>query len=185
DVLGNVGLGTALWVAGPNLGEVEAGGNGPGEGAFGVVAVDGDLAVAGLAEGAGVLAGDTDGRFALLGEAGVVEDEDAVALGGEGEHALDTLAVEVVVVPGGGGEQALELLLGGAGDVLGNGVAVFVGQFGEQAGEVAFEGVGPFAATEVEAERLQERGQLGQRLRGGLRHPGCGFHIPLYGKTPN
>jgi hypothetical protein len=45
------------------------------------VAVDADLTVATLAEGAGVLALDPDGALALLGEAGVVEDQDGVTLG--------------------------------------------------------------------------------------------------------
>ena len=102
DLLGHLGLLAAVGVVGPVLGQVEPGGDRPGEGALGVVAVDGDLAVAGLAQGAGVLPGDADGALALLGEAGVVEDQDAVALGGQGEQALDALAVEVVLVPGDG-----------------------------------------------------------------------------------
>jgi hypothetical protein len=59
------------------------------------VAVDRDLAVGGLAQRAGVLASDADGALALLGEAGVVDDQDAVALGGQAEQSLDALAVIV------------------------------------------------------------------------------------------
>src|SRR5271166_4414060 len=77
-------------------------------GTFGIVAVDGDLAVAFLAQGAGVLPGDAHGALALLGEARVIEDQDAVSLAGQSEHLLDTLAVELVLVPSRGGKQALE-----------------------------------------------------------------------------
>ena len=127
---GTLALLPADGVVGPLLGQVEPRGDGPGDGPLGVVAVDTDLAVAALAEGAGVLALDADGALALLGEAGVVEDQDGVALGGQGEHASDPLAVEVVFVPDHVGEQALEALLGGAGDDLGDGVAVLVGVLG-------------------------------------------------------
>src|SRR5271165_785719 len=83
------------------------------------MAVDGDLAVGGLVQGVRVLAGEADRTAALLGEAGVVEDQHGVALGGQLEHPPDALAVEVVLVPGHGGHQPLEPLLGGAGDDLG------------------------------------------------------------------
>jgi hypothetical protein len=47
------------------------------------------------------------------------------------EHPLDALAVKVVLIPGHGGQQVLEALLGGAGDDLGDGVAVLVGVLGQ------------------------------------------------------
>jgi hypothetical protein len=143
-----------------------------GVGALGVVAVDRDLAVADLAEGARVLAGDADGGLALLGEAGVVEDQHAVALGGEAEQSRDALAVEVVLVPGHGGEQALEALLGSAGDDLGEGVTVLVRVLGEQSGEVAFQGLRPLAPLEVDVEGGEELGQFGQWSAGGVGDPG-------------
>jgi len=170
ETFGDLGLVAAVGVVGPVLGQVESGGDGPGEGAFGVVAVDGDLTIAGLAQGAGVLAGDADGTVTLLGEAGVVEDQDAVALGGQPEHDLDALAVEVVLVPVDGGEESLETLLGGSGDDLGDGVTVLVGMFGEQPGEIAFEGLSPLAPLELDAERREELGQFGQRSAGSVRN---------------
>ena len=148
-------------------GQVQPGRHRPGHGTFGIVAVDGDLAVAFLAQGAGVLPGDAHRALALLGEAGVIEDQDAVSLAGQSEHLLDTLAVEVVLVPSRGGEQSLELLFGGAGDARGDGIAVLVGQFGQQPSQVAIQGMSPFAAREMNMERLQERDQLGQWLGGG------------------
>ena len=144
------------------------------------MAVDADLAVAALAEGAGVLPLDADGALALLGEAGVIEDQDGIALGGQGEHPPDPLAVEVVLVPGHLGEQALEALLGGAGDDLGDGVAILVGLLGQQPGEVAFEGGGALAAGEVDAERLQEPASSGSGVRAERGAFGS-YSCPFYG----
>ena len=131
-----MGLGTSGQVFSPVPGQVQPGRDRPGHSTFGIVAVDGDLAVAFLAQGAGVLPGDAHRALALLGEAGVIEDQDAVSLAGQSEHLLDTLAVEVVLVPSRGGEQALELLFGGVGDARGNGIAVLVGQLGQQPSQV-------------------------------------------------
>jgi hypothetical protein len=86
-----------------------------------------------------------------------------------------SLAVEVVLVPGHGGEQPLEALLGGAGDDLGDGVAVLVGVLGQEAGEVAFQGLRPLAPLEVDAGGGEELGQVGQRCAGGVRDSG-GLH---------
>ena len=66
------------------------------------------------------------------------------------------------------GQEALESLLGGAGDDLGDGVAVLVGVLGEQPGEVAFQGLGSLAPLEVDAEGGEELGQFGQRSAGDV-----------------
>jgi hypothetical protein len=63
----------------------------------------------------------------------------------------------------------VESLLGGAGDDLGEGIAVLVGVLGEQPGEVAFQGLAALAPLEVDAERLEELGQFGERGAGDLR----------------
>ena len=184
NLRGHMGLGTSGQVFSPVPGQVQPGRDRPGHSTFGIVAVDGDLAVAFLAQGAGVLPGDAHRALALLGEAGVIEDQDAVSLAGQSEHLLDTLAVEVVLVPSRGGEQALELLFGGVGDARGDGIAVLVGQLGQQPSQVAVQGMSPFAAREMHMERLQERGQLGQWLGGSLRNTNSGLHTPLYARTP-
>src|SRR5271166_540108 len=184
DLLGHMGLGTSGQVFGPVPGQGQLSRDRPGHGTFGIVAVDGDLAVTFLAQGAGVLPGDAYRALALLGEAGVIEDQDAVSLAGQSEHLLDTLAVEVVLVPSRGGEQALELLFGAAGDARGDGIAVLVGQLGQQPSQVAIQGISPFAAREMHTERLQERGQLGQWLLGSLRNANGGLHTLLYARTP-
>src|SRR5271165_4887706 len=184
DLLGHMGLGTSGQVFGPVPGQVQPSRDRPAHGTFGIVAVDGDLAVAFLAQGAGVLPGDAHGALALLGEARVIEDQDAVSLAGQSEHLLDTLAVELVLVPSRGGKQALELLFGGAGYARSDGIAVLVGQLGQQPSQVAIQGMSPFAAREMNMERLQERGQLGQWLGGSLRNTNGGLHTPLYARTP-
>ena len=96
--------------------------------------VDGDLTVEGLAQGAGVLAGDADRAATLIGEAGDIEDQEAIALGGQTEQGLDPLAVQVQLVAIDEGEKPLEALLAGAWDDLGEGVAILVGILGEQTG---------------------------------------------------
>ena len=148
------------------------------------MAVDRDLAVADLAQAARVLPGHPRGVLALLGEAGVVEDQDGVALGGQGQQPPDALAVEVVVVPGHAGQQPLQGLLGGAGDDLGDGVAVLVGVLGQEPGQVALQGAARLGALEVGAERRQEGSQLGHRRGRRMRHAGrCALHTPLDAPT--
>ena len=98
----------------------------------------------------------------MLGEAGVVDDQDAIALGGQAGHVLDALPVEVVLVPVDGRQKALEALLGGPRYDLGDRVAVLVGVLGEQPGEVAFQCLGSLAPVEVDTEGGEELGQLGQ-----------------------
>lgn len=64
------------------------------------VAVVGYLAIARFAQGAGVLMGEAHRTMALLGEASVDEDQDAIPLAGELGPHLDVLAVGVLLVPG-------------------------------------------------------------------------------------
>jgi hypothetical protein len=73
----------------------------------------------------------------LLGKAGVVEDEHGVALAGQLQQGADTLIVEIVLVEGDVGKQVVQSLLAGIGEDLSERIAVFVGVFGEQSGEVA------------------------------------------------
>src|SRR4051812_21081661 len=72
----------------------------------------GDLAVGLLPQGAAILPLDADGMLALLGKAGVVEDEDPF---GTGEGLGQVLAIalgEPLVVPGTLVDELLESLLG-------------------------------------------------------------------------
>ena len=98
----------------------------------------------------------------MLGEAGVVEDQDAIALGGQAEHILDALPVEVVLVPVDGRQKALDALLGGPRYGLGRWCRSSCWGAGEQPGEVAFQCLGSLAPVEVDTEGGEELGQLGQ-----------------------
>jgi hypothetical protein len=72
----------------------------------------GDLAIGLLPQGAAILPLDADGMLPLLGEAGVVEDEDPF---GAGEGSSQVLAIapdEHFVVPGALVDELLEGLLG-------------------------------------------------------------------------
>ena len=114
-------------------------------------------------------------QTALLGEAGVVEDQHAVPFAGELEHRLDALAVEVLLVPVDAGHEPLESLLGGAGDDLGEGIAVLVGVLGEQSGEVAFQGLAALAPPEMDAERFRNSASSGSGSRGA-----CGMRMVFF-----
>ena len=53
EILGDLGLLAAVGILSPVFGHIEPGGDRPGDGPFGIMTVDGDLTVAGLAQGAG------------------------------------------------------------------------------------------------------------------------------------
>ncbi len=110
DELRDVSLLASLFVVGPGFGQVEPGPNRPSDCPLGVDAVDGDLTVSDFAKCSSVLASDADRRLALLGKAGVVDDQRAVAFGVHLEHRLDSLSVDVGV-PGRVGEELLESLV--------------------------------------------------------------------------
>ena len=81
------------------------------------------------------------------------------------------------------GQQVVQALLVGAGDDLGDGVAVLVGVLGQQAGQVAFQGLPPLGAAEVDVEGSQELVQLRQRRRRGMRFSCCCLHTSLYARS--
>jgi hypothetical protein len=178
-----VSLLSAVGVCGPLLGQVEPGGDGPGQGAFGVVTVDSDLAVAGLAQGARVLAFDANRGLALLGEASVVEDQDGIPLCGQLHQGTDAMVVEVVLVEGDASQQVVQTLLVGAGDDLGDGVAILVLVLSQQSRQVAFQGLPPLGAAEVNVERPQELVQFRQRCRRRMRLSFCCLHTSLYARS--
>jgi hypothetical protein len=93
--------------------------------------VDSDLKVGPLAQGVGRLVGDAHRAGGLLGEA-VSAKIRTPSLAGQLKHLLDALAIEVLLVPGRCGRQALELVLRSTGDARSDGVTVLVGQRGQQ-----------------------------------------------------
>jgi hypothetical protein len=96
----------------PGLREIEPGRHGPvhrgpacrliGD----IVGRDDDLTIGDLAQCAGILAGDADRAAALLGQAGVVQDQEAVgrALRHQGPHAL---RIHGLGLPGRVGQEML------------------------------------------------------------------------------
>src|SRR6516164_286378 len=77
-----------------------------------VVDGDGDLAVGLLPQGATVLALHAHGVLALLGEAGVVDDEDALGAGERLGHAGAVAAQDGALVPRALANELLQRLFG-------------------------------------------------------------------------
>ena len=133
-----------------------------------VVGEDGDLAVVGPAQGAGVLALDADGLGPLLGEAGLVGVPDGVVVGQHLQHAAAHLVEDLGVGPGAGGEEGLEGADGpaahGLGDVLGVAPLAAVEQPLDEAAGVGL----VLVAAEEGGEAVEEAIELrleGQQLR--------------------
>ena len=145
----------ARGIRGPLARQVEAHVDRPGQRPLGIMAGDGDLAVAGFAQRARVLALHPGRRAALLGKAGIVEDQDAVPLGGQRQQVREARPVERLLVPGQRGQEMLQPLLGGAGDDGGQRVAVLVGVLGEESRAVAFQRPGTGALPKVQREAGQ------------------------------
>ena len=98
-----------------------------------------------------------------------------------GQHLLHPLPVEVRLVPLHVGEQPLQALFAGAGDGLGDGIAVLVGQLGEQPRRIALQGFRPFWPSEAHLEGPQKLFQLRQLGRTGMDvhgHPPFARRIP-------
>jgi hypothetical protein len=96
----------------------------------------------------------------LLGKGGVVQHEDAAALGtllAQGPHAS---AIELERVPIGIGEQVLEALGGGGGHRRSDGVAVFAIEVGQEPRDVALQGLAALGATEQRGEAFEEASYL-------------------------
>src|SRR4051812_10035521 len=112
ELRGNIRLIESRLVPDPGLRQVQLQGQGVVALGADVVDTDGDLAVGLLAQRPAVLPLDADGELPLLGEAGIVDDEDAL---GTGEGPGQVLAVgsqDLLFVPGALVEELLEGLLG-------------------------------------------------------------------------
>ena len=122
------------------------------------------------------MAFDADGAATLLGEAGVVEDQDAIALGGQAEHVLERCRLRSSSSQSMAVKRALEALLGGPRYDLGDGGAVLVGALGKQPGEVAFQCLGSLAP--VEWTRKGTRKGARNSANSGSGVPGaCGIRV--------
>ena len=126
------------------------------------------LAVAHLPQGPRILPRHPDRGLTLLGKAGIVEDQHPLADGGLGDHLLDPLAVEILLIPLHVGEKLLQALLAGARDRFGHRVAILVGQCCQQPCQVALQGFLALRATETHLEGGQKLLQFRQHSRTGM-----------------
>src|SRR4051794_37043271 len=130
--------------------------------------MDGDDAVADLADAAEVLALDTGGLVALLEGAGLVDDpHGAERVGREvgqdaGQVPLQRVAGQFLV-PVGGDEELLEGADGGAAG-QGDGLDALARQVGQQAAAVVVEVAGGPVLQEAGAEAAEERTERGAEL---------------------
>ena len=88
---------------------------------------------------AGQRVGQATSAPSVLGEARVVENNHRVALGGEREHFLDALRVQIGVVADHFGQEVLQLLLARARHDLGKGAAILVGGLGLESAYLALQ----------------------------------------------
>jgi hypothetical protein len=100
-----------------------------------VVGRDHDLAIGHLAQGTGILASHAHRAAPLLGQLGVIQDQEAVgrALRDQGLHAL---LIQVLRGPGRIGQEVWQAFGRGPRHGSGNGVTVLAGQVGQQVREV-------------------------------------------------
>src|SRR5262249_24829892 len=119
-----------------------------------------DLAVTDLAQGAGVLALHADGVRPLLGEAGVVQDQQALATQGAAQ-VLGQLIADGSLVPGALAEELLQALLVivrttvDALEAFGQGAGALAAAVEQQAAEVEFRPRPPALAAEVGEDVIQ------------------------------
>jgi hypothetical protein len=170
------GSASALGILGPGLRQGPPHGHRPRRLGIGVATGHRDLAMAHLTQSSRVLARDPHRRLTLLGKTGVIQHQRAVAQGGLGDHLLHPLAVEVLCIPWHGGEELLQALFTGAGNRLGDSIAVLVGQLGKQPRRVPLQGICAFWPPEAHLEAPQKLFQFRQLVRTGMHIHG---HPPL------
>ena len=145
---------------------------------------DDDLAIGDLTQRAGILASDADRAAALLGQSGIIEDQEAVgrALRNQGLHAL---RIQGLGLPGRVGQEMLQAFGGGPRHRSGNGIAVLARQVGQQACEVALHARSASRAAEERREGRQVGSEFRERLWTGFRDNGrvhmrdYDFHISI------
>ena len=145
-----------------------------------IVGTDDDLAIGHLAQGPGILAGDPDRTAPLLGEPGVIQDQETLGrtLRHEGPHAL---LVEGLRLPGRIGQEMLQAFGRRPRHRGGDSITVLARQVGEQPREVALHARPAGRATEQGREGYQVGGELRQGLGTGFWDNGCCLHKGYYG----
>ncbi len=150
--VGHAGAGTPRGIAGPALGQVQRGAEQPGAGAGPEGRGHGDLAVPDFAQTARVLPRDADRVVALLGKAGVIEQQDATPFG----HLRAQDAPHGGRRPGRVGDEMLETLVGrGVGQAREHRLHRLAGTIAQQPGDVVPERDGLRPMAEARRERRQ------------------------------
>ena len=98
-VIGDMGLGPPHGIGTPVLRQIQPDRHGPGDRSFGILAGHRDLAVGDFANRAGILAADPDRGVALFEKARVIENQNRIALGWQGQHAFHALSIERSGIP--------------------------------------------------------------------------------------
>lgn len=181
---------TALGVLRPFFRQIQTGRDGSRQRAFGIGAIDRDLAIRHFAQRARILAFDAHRMLALFGKAGVVKNQHAVAFGRQVLHHLDALAIQVRFVPDTSsrtrdstgtlredvssrhlGQQALQALLIRVGHDRGERLAILGGMFQQQARHIALGRPAAFDAVKMRLKRCKKFCQFRQWFAGCLRKP--------------
>jgi hypothetical protein len=164
----HAGFTPALWIVRPGLRQVQPHGHRPHRLRIGVATGHGDLTIADLPQGARVLPRHPHRHLALLGKTGVIQHQDTIAQGGFRDHLVHPLTVKVLCIPLHIGEELLQPLFTGAGHGLRHGIAVLVGQRGEQSRHIPLQGLPTLWPPEADLEGTQKVFQLRQLSRTGM-----------------
>jgi hypothetical protein len=92
----------------------------------------------------------------LLGQAGVVKHQNAIAHRMQFQQALHARFIHLEWIPGSVSEQVLQALYGGSCDHVSDGVTGLVGQIGEEPRHVALHTVSAGVPSEEWGKWLQE-----------------------------
>ena len=126
------------------------------------------LAVPHLAQGARILASDPHRGRALLGKAGIVEDQDTIARGRFGDHLRYPLPVQILLVPLHIGEELLQPLGIGPWHRLSDGIAILIGHLSEQPCGLTLQGVSALRPPKTHLEGPQKFASFRQLGRTGM-----------------
>src|SRR5437868_3179503 len=120
----------------PLAGQIEPGGNRPGERALSIMTIDADLTIGQFSGRPGILARDAHRVLPLLFKTGVIKDEGTITFALDLQHPGHPLPIERAFIPDHLGQQMVELLLIGLRHNLGQRVAILVRVLAEQPGDI-------------------------------------------------
>ena len=136
------------------------------------------LAMAHLAQGAQVLPRHPDRRLALLGEAGGVEPQEAIAFCVQWLQDFDPLAGQVNFISHHVGQYPLQCLFAGARRHRRQRAAILIQMFRQQPSQTPFRRFPALPAAKLELKRRQKLVRFRQRLFGGMGNTLGPGHTP-------